>query len=251
MSDQIIDLFVTQSPTQSLDTGEGYFPEAPGVTLADGTILFTWRDDATQDDPAGTGNFDPFLSFQNSTDEKGANFYNGATHGTGDAIIAADNRTSLLKTEVVPVITVDGIEYYEFRLDVNETGGQKSLLSLESFKIFGSNSATETGDGLDPLYSIDANGINTTINIWDDNSGSGRSDVVMLIPKSYFTSDPEYLYFEAKLSGTDAGFEEFSVYVLQQVDTPLVSITKDADVFNANATDDGVLTFKCPCLAYI
>ncbi len=238
MSDQIIDLYATQSPTKSLDTGEGFFPEAPGVKLLDGAILFTWRDDATQDDPAGTGNFDPFLSFQNSTDEIGTNFYNGSTHGTGDAIIAADNRTSLLKTEVVPVITVGGIEYYEFRLDVNESGGQESLLSLESFKIFGSNSATETGDGLDPLYSIDANGINTTINIWDDNSGSGRSDVVMLIPKSYFTSDPEYLYFEAKLSGTDAGFEEFSIYVLQQVPDPQVELTKTADVWNEDETDD-------------
>ena len=89
MSEQIINLTQTLSPTQSLDSGEGFFPDAPGVTLTDGTIMYTWRDDVTQDDPAGTGNFDPFLSIQKIGSGTATNFYNGSTHGTLDAIIAA------------------------------------------------------------------------------------------------------------------------------------------------------------------
>ncbi|WP_156471376.1 DUF7507 domain-containing protein, partial [Polynucleobacter sinensis] len=240
MENQEIYLYQSLSPTQSIDTGAGFFPQAPGVPLSDGTILYTWRDDYLQTQSSGTGIFDPFLTIQKTTSESGTNFYSGGSYGTGDAITSAGNRTSSISTSSIPVVGIGGTEYYEIRLDVNENnGGQKPFVDLNSFKIYGSNSATQSSTGANLLYSLDTQTINTTIHLYDDNTGSGRSDLIMLIPKSYFSSNPEYLYFEASLSGTDGGFEEFSVRVLGvDIPAPDLTITKVASLSSADGAGD-------------
>jgi uncharacterized repeat protein (TIGR01451 family) len=238
MENQGIYLYQTFSPPQSIDTGPGFFPNAPGVTLSDGTILYTWRDDSFQNQSSGTGLFDPFLTIQNTGSQSGTNFYNGSSYGTGDAISFSDNRTSSISTSSIPIVEIGGSEYYEIRLDVNEVnGGEKSFVDLNSFKIFGSSSATQSSAEANLLYSLDTEEINRDIYLFDDNTGSGKSDLVILVPKSYFSSNPEYLYFEASLSGTDGGFEEFSVRVLDVVD-PSLSINKIADVSLVDGAGD-------------
>jgi uncharacterized repeat protein (TIGR01451 family) len=243
MENQEIYLYQTQSPAQSIDTGAGYFPQAPGITLSDGAILYTWRDDAYGSDASGTGLFDPFLTLQsNNMTESGTNFYSSGSYGTGDALSSGDSRTSSIKANLIPVVGYGGTEYYEIRLDVNEVNSaQKGLIDLNSFKVFGSDSATQVNGGGTLLYSLDTTSINKTIHIFDDSTGSGKSDVVMLIPKSYFSSNPEYLYFEASLSGTDGGFEEFSVRVLAaDPPNPALTIAKVASVDTVDNAGDVV-----------
>ena len=238
MENQEIYLYQTYSPPQSIDTGPGFFPQAPGVTLSDGTILYTWRDDSLQTQSSGTGIFDPFLTVQNTGSESGTNFYTGSSYGTGDAISSSNNRTSSISASSIPIVEIGGSEYYEIRLDVNEVnGGQKSFIDLNSFKIYGSNSATQSSTETNLLYSLDTEVINRDVHLFDDNTGSGKSDLVILVPKSYFSSNPEYLYFEASLSGTDGGFEEFSVRVLDVLD-PSLSINKIADVSSVDGAGD-------------
>ena len=238
MENQEIYLYQTFSPPQSIDTGPGFFPQAPGVTLSDGTILYTWRDDSLQTQSSGTGIFDPFLTVQNTGSESGTNFYTGSSYGTGDAISSSNNRTSSISASSIPIVEIGGSEYYEIRLDVNEVnGGQKSFIDLNSFKIYGSNSATQSSTEANLLYSLDTEVINRDVHLFDDNTGSGKSDLVILVPKSYFSSNPEYLYFEASLSGTDGGFEEFSVRVLDVLD-PSLSINKIADVSSVDGAGD-------------
>ena len=238
MENQEIYLYQTFSPPQSIDTGTGFFPQAPGVTLSDGTILYTWRDDSFQTQSSGTGIFDPFLTIQNTGSEFGTNFYTGSSYGTGNTITSSDNRTSSISTSSIPIVEIGGVAYYEIRLDVNEVnGGQKSFIDLNSLKIYGSNSATQSNAGANLLYSLDTEAINRNIHPFDDNTGSGKSDLVILVPKSYFSSDPEYLYFEASLSGTDGGFEEFSVRVLDVPD-PSLSINKIASVSSVDSAGD-------------
>ena len=238
MDNQEIYLYQTFSPPQSIDTGTGFFPQAPGVTLSDGTILYTWRDDSFQTQSSGTGIFDPFLTIQNTGSEFGTNFYTGSSYGTGNTITSSDNRTSSISTSSIPIVEIGGVAYYEIRLDVNEVnGGQKSFIDLNSLKIYGSNSATQSNAGANLLYSLDTEAINRNIHLFDDNTGSGKSDLVILVPKSYFSSDPEYLYFEASLSGTDGGFEEFSVRVLDVPD-PSLSINKIASVSSVDSAGD-------------
>ena len=241
MENQEIYLYQTFSPPQSIDTGTGFFPQAPGVTLSDETILYTWRDDSFQTQSSGTGLFDPFLTIQNTGSQSGTNFYNGSSYGTGNAISSSNNRTSSISTSSIPIVEIGGSEYYEIRLDVNEVnGGQKSFVDLNSFKIYGSSSATQSSAGANLLYSLDTEAINRDIHLFDDNNGSGKSDLVVLVPKSYFSSNPEYLYFEASLSDTDGGFEEFSVRVLDAIDVldPSLSINKIASVSSVDGAGD-------------
>ena len=242
MAEQDIYLYATQSPPASIDTGSGDFPTAPGVTLADGTIFYTWKDDPLKSSSSGTGIFDPFLTLQRSDSQSGTNLFNGSNYATGDAISSSDNRTSLLEISKIPVVGLGGMQYLEIRLDLNEVGGgsgPKAEVRLTDLKIYGSNDPTLSSfGGSAPLYSLDTETLNTTVYMWDDFNGSGRSDVVMLIPKSYFASNPQYLFFQANFSGTDGGFEEFSTLVLQAPLDPSVEITKTADVLNADRSDD-------------
>jgi hypothetical protein len=123
MAEQNVYLYQSQSPPESIDTGPGDFPVAPGVVLADGTIFYTWKDDPLRLSSSGTGIFDPFLTIQESGSQSGTNLFNGTTYATGDAISSSDNRTSLLEISKIPVVGIGGMQYLEIRLDLNEVGG--------------------------------------------------------------------------------------------------------------------------------
>ena len=256
MADQIIYLYTSLSPRASIDTGPEDFPVSPGVVLDDGTILYTWKDDPLKTSSSGTGIFDPFLTIQRSDSQGGTNLYNGDDYATGDAISSSTNRTSLLEISKVPVVGIGGMQYLEIRLDINEVGGgggQRSEIVMTDLKIYGSNDSSLTSfNGLTPLYSLDTDTLNSSVYMWDDYKGSGRSDVVMLIPKSYFESNPTYLYFQANFDGTDGGFEEFSTLVLQAPLNPAVEIAKTADVLNADRSpdEDDVAEIAGDILAY-
>jgi hypothetical protein len=180
--------------------------------------------------PTGTGYVDPFLRLQHSGIEEGYN--------TSDRPFQYDQKEPLAYThdiqlEDVPIVTIDGVEYREFYLDINEADSAgKELLSLDELRIYLSGTALvdpvyntnkEKLSGLTAVYDMDG-GLTGNQDNWIKlnyslNSGSGSGDMVAYIPNSLFTgSGDQYLYLYSKFGvqtgmeaddGSDAGFEEW------------------------------------------
>ena len=92
---------------------------------------------------SGTGNYNTFLAVgDNDGNELG--FNSGDTpplDASNNNIDQAKTHTVLLST--VPVTIVNGVEYYEFRVDLNENNSNPSgQISLDAFKIYTSSDGT-------------------------------------------------------------------------------------------------------------
>lgn len=199
--------------------------------------------------PTGTGFIDPFLRLQNNFIEQGYN--TGATWDSspgggdfqydqknpsfdGDPLITDDflGYTHDLALSDVPIVTIDGVDYREFWLDINEPNGIKSLLSLDELQIFLSptnglgvqgvseydptgNGGAGTLAGLIAIYDLDAGGDNWVKLDYDLGSGSGSGDMVVFIPNSLFLGG-SYVYLYSRFGlqtccRSADGFEEWWV----------------------------------------
>jgi hypothetical protein len=206
----------------------------------------------------GTGVYDPFLSIQNSPEEEGFNTDSHDLPLDGNH----DEFTHSVLLSTVPVRTVDGVEYLEFRADLNESNGQNAdLILLEQLKIFQESSpnmveANWNGSGFYagdvPEYTIGDNQVLLSAK-WD--AGSGKGDYVFLIPKSNFdfsdTANP-YLYVYMKMgladnhdpAQSDGGFEEFGVLSVPVVETPpSIDIVKTGPATVAEGGEDVIFHF--------
>jgi hypothetical protein len=156
---------------------------------------------------SGTGLYDPFLATHDSNangqtnDGVAEGFNNDAT-----GILDVDaSKTSSLKLSDMPIKVIDGVEYYEFRVDLNETNNVAGrIVTLNEFKIYTStspatlanfnNTTDEFGAGFTKVYDLDA-GEDRTLILRDDNSGSGTDDYSVLIKVSAFGDvDPTTTY---------------------------------------------------------
>lgn len=115
---------------------------------------------------------------------------------------ASDNFNHALLLSSVPTVTVGGISYREFVLDINQTGASP-LLSVDDIQVFLTNTGNQSVNTFSPqgalqladsklIYRMDGNGStsqNDTLNLnYSLNSGSGSGDMVMLVPNSLFTA---------------------------------------------------------------
>ncbi|QAZ42755.1 SdrD B-like domain-containing protein [Mesorhizobium sp. Pch-S] len=193
---------------------------------------------------AGTGTFDTFVQVQgpnNPPTEQGYNYDRSGTYG--DVLspqynenTSGEHNTALLLSEI-PIVTINGVNYREFLLDSNEaTGANKEFISLDSLQIFqetsgtlgvghvspGANTPFTPGSGFGVagehlVYNMDASGnvwvaMNSTLS-----SGSGDSDIRVLVPDSAFLHDAahQYIYvysafgFQGGDWQTNSGFEEW------------------------------------------
>src|SRR5215475_5496437 len=179
---------------------------------------------------AGTGVFNTFVQIQRNGTEQGYN--------SDNSIEQFDEKNahhhSLLLANVPIVIgdgtggTIDGVAYRQFLLDINDPAGIKQYLSLDKLQIWQEESGSlgnfASGLGFAGAhtnflaYDLDA-GADRWIGLNDGLShGSGQSDVVVLIPDSFFINDTShryvYLYsafgFQSGWS-SDGGFEEWGV----------------------------------------
>jgi hypothetical protein len=168
--------------------------------------------------PAGTGVFDPFLTIQANGVEQGYN----STSGNFDTK-REPTWNHEIKLSDLTSVTVNGVSYYSFLIDINEPNtSSKSLISLDSLKLY--TSATKVGSttNLSDLgtlrFDLDVP-TDTYIKYNDLNSGSGEGDIAFFIPTSAFAgakaNDYVYLYekfgsnYSADLTtGTQGGFEE-------------------------------------------
>jgi len=147
--------------------------------------------------PAGSGVILPFVRIgTNKEIEQGYN--------TDARPVQFDEKTdpnftrSLLLSDV-PIITIDGIDYREFFLDINEPASyNKSKISLDELEIYlGERGDLNDYPNLGELkYDLDAGETDNWIMLdYNLNSGgSGWSDMFTYIPDSLFTGQNEYVY---------------------------------------------------------
>ncbi|MGV3512808.1 MAG: beta strand repeat-containing protein [Novosphingobium sp.] len=186
---------------------------------------------------SGTGGYNTFLAFGDDNDgndfEIGLNTDDSNPFDpSNDEIDASKTKTVLLSN--IPIIIgtgtgpggnggVVGVQYYEFRVDLNESNNTPSTqISLDQFKIYLSSSNTiENVSQLGtPVYDMDAGGNASVLLSEAGSSGSGTDDYSVLVPVANFgNADPAttymYLYVQMGAAGTDwitnGGFEEWNL----------------------------------------
>jgi len=205
---------------------------SPGSTSTVNDAIFAQQ--VTQ--PTGTGIYDPFLRLQNSPIE---NAFNTDFRQNGQAPLDAksDPHTHSLLMSSLKVINVGGIDYYGFKLDIDEpNSGPKSLLSLDELRFYVENAPNldQLSDLTHLAWDMDA-GMNSTVYMdgSDLSSGNGADDMQLLLKKSYFdaigATGDQYLYLYSKFGatsgmradlGADASYEEWAALANAQVVPP-------------------------------
>ncbi|HOR29269.1 MAG TPA: PEP-CTERM sorting domain-containing protein [Candidatus Sumerlaeota bacterium] len=163
--------------------------------------------------PTGTGVINSFLRIQMKGTEQGYN-----TDGKLEFDQKAGNFTRSLLLSDVPVVTINGVQYREFGLDINEKKkGPDSLLSLDrlQFWLGAEPDLDDYSQGLgDLVWDMDAAGDSYVKMDYALNHGSGSGDIFVYVPNAVFTSTNEYVYLFSRFGdhfSSDAGFEEWWV----------------------------------------
>ncbi|MBA1144223.1 hypothetical protein, partial [Mesorhizobium neociceri] len=219
------------------------------ATLTDGTV-FT----AEPQGDAGTGNYDTFLVLGANGTESGFN-----TDGTP---LPLDDKqqehTNALLLSDMQVVTLDGHDYYVFKLDANEPNSTKGeLLSLNSLQIYSASdpniTTLPTLQTQQLLYDLDGNATDGDVTVQlsagkDAPAGSGKGDMFVYIPTSFFdnaTGNYVYLYSAfGDPSDSDGGFEEWGVITKAGVDNaPAVAIEKTVEPGEINEGEATTVTY--------
>jgi len=210
--------------------------------------------------PTGTGNLQSFLSVQDGKD----GFQEGWNYAIAE--VMDTKRVPQFTHDIllgdIPIYVLDGIKYFEYYLDVNEPGGTKTYLSLDSFELYVSDTAHLTDPPYphlgSPRYDMDKTETGNTVllDAGSVGSGSGSGDVQILIPESIFIEagdDPEdYVYAYVAFGGysdpedprsfiAESGFEELAV----QEDAPRTFGASDfgdlPDTYKTTIDNDGAV----------
>jgi uncharacterized repeat protein (TIGR01451 family) len=197
-------------------------------TSANGALFFAGSDvNAT-----GTGLIQSFLRIQDSPTESGFN----TDYRPVELADKSGPFTHSIKLGDIPVITIDGVQYREFRLDLNEKDSQSNdLITLTDLKILSANTGDLhgwTGGGFSSgsstlLYDMDGAGdVSVGLNAWS--TGSGHGDYVVTIREDAFrgVDDGAYIYLYSAFANNDGGFEEWYLQAPSQL-TNTVNITTD------------------------
>jgi len=130
-----------------------------------------------------------------------------------------------LSLSAVPIVTIDGVEYREFLLDINQTNAD-SLLSLNEVEIYlhstaGITDYPFTGEAT-KIWELDGDG-NVIVELdYALNSGSGSGDLFLYVPNSLFVGGTFVTLFSQFGDGNDNndGFEEWAVRTSTPVTEP-------------------------------
>jgi len=187
---------------------------------------------------SGTGILDPFLRVQASPAEQGYNSSFRPVQFDEDSNATWNHDLTLAE---VPLVNFLGTYYREFLLDLNQTGGGGSLLSLNRLEIYTSASGGLTAypfdDGTGPtatrVYDLDAGtaGIDTASPSTDGNwvlmdadlsSGSGKGDIRVFVPQANFAGfgPSTFVTLFSRFGDTaesNDGFEEWAVGIRDEV----------------------------------
>jgi hypothetical protein len=165
----------------------------------------------------GTGVIDPFLRIHsNSTSEQGYN----TSLGTPEDDVAGNFTRALLLSDLKS-ITINGVAYYLFTLDANQSGNDP--ISVDQIQIFQAN--LDVNDGAittaatsttPPLISFSdaslAFRMNDAVTGFNDievnsNNGSGSGDLFLFVPVTDFDQTKKYIIFYSQL-GVPGGFAQ-------------------------------------------
>lgn len=156
--------------------------------------------------PTGTGVIDPFVRVKgNGAKSELEQAYNTTVNNTFD-VGPADNWNHAITLGDVGLVSIDGIDYREFFLDINESNSQaknrlEKYLSLDEIQIFmGGTANLGTEDLLDPalgtlVYDFDADPSDPD-DFTDDNwvalnyglgHGSGSGDMLFYLNNDFFS----------------------------------------------------------------
>lgn len=195
--------------------------------------------------PAGSGVVDAFLRTQylgaSSSDqgvERGYNTDGLIEFETKEDTGTGKNFTHSIMLSAVPTVDQGGTTYREFLLDINEPNGKKSKISLDELRFFIADSPTLTGydegsnklAGNSAVWDMDTgpagdSGVNLDYDLF---SGSGESDLKVLIPTDVFgTDESKYVYLfnrfgDQYLAGD--GYEEWWVRITSGTVPPTTKI---------------------------
>jgi hypothetical protein len=184
----------------------------------------------TDQQPAGTGYIDPFLRIQQKTTEQGYNTDGGFPFDDK----TPHNYQHDVLISSLKVFYVNGVAYYKFMLDSNQSGGSTMVahtLAITQLQIYTTNNPNQTTT--DPatfaannhlVYNLN---IGTTFNsppntagntILTTALGSGIADMYAYIPVSDFIYATDkylilYMFAGNGQYATSGGFEEWTAFV--------------------------------------
>ena len=186
---------------------------SPGATGTVNGAIFT----QISPQSTGTGVIDPFVRINPGGSDNCEQGFNTSHRKLEMDENNSPNYTHDLLLADVPVVTIGGVDYYQFLLDINQNNKEATdhFLSLNKIEIYSSGSAGASGypGGLGVLqYSLDSGG---PAWVWLDyalNHGSGSGDMFMYIPKTALSGP--YIYFYSSFGedyNANDGFEEWCI----------------------------------------
>ena len=192
----------------------------PGSSGTINGALFTHSDIQ----PTGTGVFDPFLRVQHTPTEQGYNT-DGKPLPFDDK--PPTNYTHSLEQSTLASFVINGVEYYKFMLDSNQSGTAQHTLSVDQLQIYTTNNPSQTTTTFNPdgtlafdattklAYNLNIGGL-TTNSIYTNATGSGIGDMFAYIPVSSFDQTAQYImlyFFAGSDFASTGGFEEWSAAI--------------------------------------
>lgn len=225
--------------------------ESKTADLGNATVEYIGSD--ADDSSSGTGLFDPFVRLQGGPSEEGYNTCSQASCG-GDVTefeTKTGTWTKAILASAIPQVDcggdLAGTDCWELFVDINE-GNNAKHVSLNEVEVwlttdpritdYDTDELTETGFAAPAEKVYDFSG---EILIHDVNQGSGRGDLLYLIPVQEFASNEFFVLYSEWGTSTgvpaprknfqsEGGFEEWKVRK-----APNVTITKTADSTSVNA----------------
>jgi uncharacterized repeat protein (TIGR01451 family) len=211
--------------------------------LGNATVRYIGSD--SDNSASGTGLFDPFVRLQGAPTEDGYNTCSQASCG-GDVTefeTKPGKWTKAILASAIPVVDcggdLAGTDCWELFVDINE-GNNAKHISLNEVEIWLTTDPRITGyDGGFDAPAEQVYDFTGDILIHDVNQGSGRGDLLYLVPVQPFDAGDFFvLYSEWGTTGTldstsynsEGGFEEWKVRK-----APNVTIVKTADAASVNA----------------
>jgi hypothetical protein len=201
---------------------------AAGTVVQDGITFYSfagalWTTSAFQS--TGTGVIDPFVRVSSANESIVSGMNTTARPLTQDENSSPQFTKDLVEGSV-PIVTIGGIQYYEFLLDINQTKADP-LLSLNEVELCSSATGNQTIGasardcvGTD-FYSLDAevggiDGADNRIDLnYSANHGSGSGDLFMYIPvPPGGIANTSFIYLWSEFGDPVAnndGFEEWAV----------------------------------------
>ena len=164
----------------------------------------------------GTGIIEPFVRL--STNKPISQGYNTSARPLEYDENNSPKFTRTLSLSEVPLFNIEGTDYREFLLDINQNGtADGRMLSLDAIEIYLATEPDLIGNpsSLGTLvYELDTATADNWIKLnYRLNHGSGSGDMLAYIPDNLFTGG-EFVYFYSKFGENcpnNAGFEEWAV----------------------------------------